>query len=171
MNKLEALWKIVGRYDHYIATTNQKAAATIAYNTIIVGGLILKYRDMLGLFDQHPRAIHVAAILLVSIAVCSLASLWCTFLMILPYLWSPAKADSVIFFGDVANHDTAEKYFDQINKVTEEQFTKDLSVQTFALATGVKKKFRWMRVGICLVLFVQIPLMAILLALKLMTLA
>ncbi len=166
----ESLWKIIGRFDSYAMSTNQKGAVVIGYNTIIVGGIVLKQGDILSLYAGHTVEIHLAAFLLCIVTAISLASIWLTFFMVLPYLWSPRKANSALFYGDVAGHENAAGYIDEARLVSEEALERDLATQTYAMAKGVLKKFWWMRVGILLILIVQLPALGCMVAIKLFTL-
>lgn len=170
LNRIDFLWKTVGRYDFYIGTTNAKAAALLAYNTFVVGGIVLKFRDVLALFDGHSKSAAVGAVLLIAASLASIVSLWSTFVVVLPYLWSPKKPNdyhSLIFFNHVAEYSSGEDYCKRVDGMGEAEAVKDLSYQTHALATGTRKKFNWLRLGIGSLLFAQVPAFAMLLLIKL----
>jgi hypothetical protein len=170
MNKLDFLWKVIARYDQYIQSTNAKAAALLAYSAIVVGGILLKSSDILTMFQNHPVASRLVAFCLAIAAIASVIVLWVTFFVILPFLKSPPKGNSAIFFGDVANHETGKFYAEQISNLNEEAAVSDLAVQTHVIAGATIKKFRYMRFGMLAILGVQLPALAIIVMTRLVLL-
>ena len=77
-------------------------------SAIVVGGILLKSSDILMMFQNHPVASRLVAFCLAIAAIASVIVLWVNFFVILPFLKSPPKGNSAIFFGDVANHETVQ---------------------------------------------------------------
>jgi hypothetical protein len=46
------LWKVIGRYDHYYASTNVKASLLIAFNVLVISTIILKWSEAIALIDN-----------------------------------------------------------------------------------------------------------------------
>src|SRR5207245_2524372 len=90
----------------------------------------------------------------------SLLSLAFTFWSINPFLKSPTRPGnyhSNIFFGDVAAHEKPEGYLAAAEKWDEAALEKDLAFQAHALATGLKDKFRFLKLAVRCILFAQLP--------------
>ncbi|WP_221028911.1 Pycsar system effector family protein [Actomonas aquatica] len=161
----DSLWKIIGRYDVYFGSTNNKAAFLIAYNTFALGAVLLQ----LGAIDaimQSAAGLHArVAFLIIVGATClaSIASLACVLLVIIPYIKSPRKPGlyhSIVFYGDVAEHASAEDYKQQVDTYDQAKLSEDLSRQAHVLAKGLSSKFRLMRASIRITVFIQLPLIA-----------
>jgi hypothetical protein len=161
------LWRVLGRFDFYINTTNAKAALLVAYNTFIISGILLKWKDISPCFASHPKLAVTSAALLFLLAILALISLIFTFRTINPYtktIRQPGKYHSKIFFGDVSQFESADSYFESINKSETENLIEDLSKQVYIVARGVDGKFTDMKKAIGAVLFFQVPtLVAVLL--------
>jgi len=161
------LWKVLGRFDFYINTTNAKAALLVAYNSFVVSGILLKWKDISPSFAFHPTLSIISAILLFLIAIFSIISLIFTFRTTSPYLTSYGQDKSQrskIFFKDVSKFETADNYYDAIKSSQPEYFFEDLAKQVHVLARGVDSKFSDMKKAIDSILFLQVPtLVAVLL--------
>ena len=48
--KIDFLWKVIGRIDSYMISTHNKAALLLAFNTFVIGGIILKWSDITDMF-------------------------------------------------------------------------------------------------------------------------
>src|SRR5687768_6211987 len=104
--RLDALWKVVGRFDTYMGSTNTKAALLIAFNTFVPGSVALKWQDIERAFGtDHRSAFVLASVFLVVALAASVVSLVFTFWAISPFLKSPKRPEkyhSDLFFCDVA---------------------------------------------------------------------
>lgn len=169
---IDFLWKVLGRYDFYIGSTNTKAALLIAYNTFVVSGIILKWRDISPCFASHPKLAITGAALLFLLAIFSLASLVFTFRTINPYTKTcrqPGKYHSKIFFSDVAQYESADNYHDSIKMSSSEILFEDLAKQTYVVARGVDSKFAELKKAIGAILFFQLPTLVAVLLVHLIT--
>ena len=160
----EVLWKVIGRYDTYIGSTNTKAAFLIAFDTFVAGGIVLKWQDIKSAVgDSHPQSFAVVAALLHVAIGAALASLWYTFKAINPFLASPKRPNeyhSNVYFGDAAEHAAPDKYLEAVAKWDEAGLQKDLAFQAHTLAQGLTGKFAALKNAIWAVLFVQLPALA-----------
>jgi hypothetical protein len=163
--RVEALWKVVGRYDTYIGSTNTKAAFLIAFNTFVVGGIVLKWQDIRSAVgDTSPPAFPLAAVLLLAAMGAALASLYLTFQAINPFLTSPKRPNeyhSNLYFGDVSEHADPDKYLQAVGRWDEAGLQKDLAFQAHTLAGGLTAKFAAIRKAIWAVVYVQLPALAL----------
>lgn len=169
---MDFLWKVLGRYDFYIGSTNTKAALLIAYNTFVVSGIILKWKDISPCFASHPKLAVATAALLFLLAIFSLASLIFTFRTINPYTKTcrqPGKYHSKIFFSDVSQFESADSYLDSVKTSAPESLFEDLAKQTYIVARGVDLKFAELKKAIGAILFFQIPTLVAVLLVHLIT--
>jgi len=153
-------WKILGRFDFYIGSTNAKAALLIAFNTFVTGTIVLKGQDVSALFGRYRMAYSLAVLALFVGALASVASMWLTFKVIRPYLdsaRSPTQYHSVLFFNHVAEHANLDEYRSAVQGLDEDALTKDLTAQAHALAVGLRSKFATMRQAVNIILYVQLP--------------
>lgn len=156
------LWKVVSRYDHYIGTTNTKAAFLIAYNTFVIGGILLKWSEIVPSFSANPKSAIGIAMLLFLLGVCAVLSLVFTFRTIYPYLKSGKSPDayhSKIFFSDVAEYPTGNDYLKSVQGMLEADIEHDVAQQTHLLAKGLVCKFKCLQTAIGVILFGQVPIL------------
>jgi hypothetical protein len=186
----DALWRILQRYDFYVATTNARAPVLTAFNTFVVSGVILAWQEVLADFAEPAWAAAVAGSLLALIALASLLSLWFVFRSISPYTRARAAAPdapiapaapiapiapdagspaerSVIFFEDVHAFPSAAAYREAVAAYTPERLERDLATQVHALSRAVSEKFVELRRAALAILHVQIPALTALVALRL----
>lgn len=165
----EALWKIIGRYDVYFGSTNNKAAFLIAYNTFALSAILLQ----LGAIDTiTPATVHPAArlgflVIIAATCIATLVSLALVLLVVVPYIKSnkkPGLYHSIVFYGDVAEHASAEDFKRQVDSYDASKLAEDLSHQAHVLAKGLLGKFTLMRNSIFVTVWVQLPLVALLIA-------
>ena len=167
MDKTEFLWKTIQRYDHYIGTTNAKAAFLIAWNTFLFGTVVVKGKDIASAMAPVNWEVVTVAALLCLAAVAALISLWFTFRVVNPFLKSPATPmgyQSMIFFGHVAQFNK-EEYHEHIASMTDDAAIRDLCYQANVLAVGTKGKFARLKCAIAVVLYGQLPALLIVIAL------
>jgi len=170
VNISEFLWKVIQRFDVYIATTNAKAAMVVAFDTFVFGAIILKWQDVLASFGLHRTSVVIAGFLLAAAAMASLFSLWETFRVVSPFVKSPkspTKYHSTIFFGHVSEHNGPDEYQDSLKVHTQESISKDLGTQAHVLAQGLNYKFQCMKLSIGAILFVQLPSLVLMVVIKL----
>jgi pycsar effector protein len=164
---VEFHWKILARYDHYIATTNVKAAFLIAWNTFAIGTVGFKSPEIISRFSGMAKTEAWVMVCLLIIVVSSLASLWETFRVVSPFLESPRqplKYHSLVFFRHVAEFGSDAEFNEATIKRSLDELASDLAAQVFTLARGLSSKFSALRYAIGLLLFVQIPAFIVLIA-------
>ena len=104
-DRIDFIFKVIGRYDFYINTTNTKGSLILAWNGLLIGWVLLKYDSILSLFP-HPKAQIFASIFLSLSTLAALFSNVIAFQVVFPFLQSSSQyleAKSLIFFGSVAN--------------------------------------------------------------------
>jgi hypothetical protein len=145
--KIDFLFEVIKRYDTYIVSTNAKASLIIAFNSIILGIVLLHFSDIIKFYPE-PNYTYIAAKILVAIVLLSLISLLFMFNVVYPFFGSGAdeneQKDSLVFYGSVSKMDT-QRYTDQIRKVSQEDLLADLSIQANILAKGLHGKMKSMR--------------------------
>ena len=152
----DLLYKAIGRIDHYIGTMNAKAALVAAFNTFVIGALVLGWTDIVTAFDGFPRAAKGAGILLSLAAVSAVISLGSAFVAVKPYIGSPKapnKYHSLLFFEHIAEHRTGEEYHEALLRASPESITSDLALQAHALAIGLRSKSKAMTVSVIVLVF------------------
>lgn len=159
------LWRTIQRFDFYIGSTNAKAAFLIAFNSALLGGGLLKWRDITSPLEQNSWPAWIAGFALVLLATGCLVSTWLTFRVVNPFLSSPKHPGiyhSTVFFGHVAEHDSPENFITCLNQSNAESRTEDLAHQAHALAVGLNGKFSNLRKAIAWIMAVEIPALLIL---------
>jgi uncharacterized membrane protein YuzA (DUF378 family) len=156
----DTMWKIIGRYDTYMGSVNTKATLLIAFNTFLLGSVILKGQDVAAIFGSHSHAVMVVYACLFIMSITSLLSMGYTFQAVTPFLDSPREPTtyhSIIFFEHVAEHSDESKYHTAITGLTDGAIITDLSSQAHALARGLRSKFRHLRTAFRIILRGQLP--------------
>lgn len=146
-SKIPLLLDVIKRYDNYIISTNAKASLIIAFNSLILGTVILKFGDIISFYGSL-RIREVVGFLLVIMSASSLLSLFFVFNVVYPYLGSTAddkkQRTSLIYFGSVSKM-SGQEYLDCLENGTIEELTADLAEQAIILAEGLNKKMLKMR--------------------------
>jgi hypothetical protein len=146
-DKITLIMDVLKRYDNYIISTNAKASLIIAFNSLILGIILLKFSNIIS-FYSSPSAKVVVGFLLVLTSASSLLSLLFIFLVVYPYFGSKSdegkQKKSLIYFGSVSEMG-GQGYFENLNKVTFEELIADLSGQASILASALKSKMLKMR--------------------------
>lgn len=138
------LWKVLGRLDFYIGTTNFKATLLITLNTFILGSIALKWQDFVTGMDVSETAQNVLCLVILLASISSLASVFVALLAVLPFLESPRipqKYHSNIFFKDIAEYRDESAYHESASSMTHREMIKDLSNQAYSISAGLNKKF------------------------------
>jgi len=173
-SKIEYLFKIIGRYDTYITSTNTKASLVIAWNSIVIGTVLLKYQEIIGSYETAQFARTLIPIILVALGICSATSIVLIINVIFPFLTSTSKPntgrvlidESALFFGSVAKLSVAE-YEKQIRELTPSSLLSDLTDQAIILAQGLNQKMEWIRKSL-IVIVIQLVFVVLLFVLKLL---
>lgn len=151
------LWDTIKRIDFYINTTNTKATIIIAFNTFLTGSLILKYKDILDLFDKEShKLIMVSGIVLSLSCICSFISLIFIFKVVTPFLGSFKNEKSYLsklFFSDIAKNVTAQDYINELKKSNNSSIIDDLGIQAYSLAKGTESKFENIKYSVIAIFF------------------
>jgi hypothetical protein len=135
----ERLKFCIGRYDHYYDSVNNKSNVYLTLSVFVFGGLLGLYPTILEKTDSNLWV----NILMLVVMVIGLTAMLITILSSRPYLTN--ETDSLLFFQSVSNMGQTEFEL-QSSTVTEDHEMKDLRVQTFQLASGLKAKFKKLRV-------------------------
>lgn len=170
IDKEQFLWKVLGRYDDYIGSTNSKTAIIVAFNAFVVTGIILRWNDIGTLFTGYTKLTSVANLLLIVAAISSTVSLWFVFKSINPFLKSPehpTKYTSAIFFGHVSKFNSPEDYIAHLNEMDQDRLFQDLARQAHSIAQGTKNKFDHLAKAIGVIILFQIPSLTTILLMKL----
>ncbi len=178
INKIDFLWKTIQRFDFYINSTNTKASSIIAFNTFVLGGIVLKASEILPSKGIDHCLYLTSGISLIISAIASLVSLIVTFFVISPFLKSSGDTDtkvkepysSTVFFADVSRLGSATQLLEQIKSSSDEVIYQDLSTQAYSLAQGLNGKFEKIKIIFYWILLVQLPAFGIVISIKLYTL-
>ena len=158
--QVDDLWKILTRLDSIVAAVNSKSSFLVAYNTFIIGTVILKLPDLTVGLKGNTKIL--ATVLLVLLLAASFFSLIFTFRAAYPFLFSPKKPQlyhSLIFFGHIAEHPSPDDLVGLWN--TDVQLRRDLLFQIHTISKAALMKSTLTRAAIGLILFLQVPLIAI----------
>lgn len=158
--RIDFQWKVIQRFDAYIATTNTKAATLLTLDTFIFGAIVLKWGEVAQYFGPFRAAIVIANLLLAGTAATALVSLWFALQAVVPVLNSakePTRYHSLVFFGHVAEHAQPDHYVEAVTAAGRDAVADDLAKQAHALAGIACSKFWWLTWATRLVVFVQLP--------------
>lgn len=147
INKVEFLWKVIARYDHYINSTNAKASLIIAWNGIVIGAILLQYEDILKTFSVKPHGQLVASIGIFLLGLSSLVSNFFVFRVVTPYIPNSTTQKSLIYFGSVSKMEQ-QKYHTLLGEANNSSIISDLSLQATDLATGLEEKMKKIKTSI-----------------------
>lgn len=168
-DRTDFLWKVIGRFDFYINSTNTKANFLMAFNTFIIGGLSAHFSNLMLVSSSYPLLRNSSLILIILSFVAAIVSLWHTFSVVNPFLKSNKKVGeyhSSIFFQDVAEYESPESFFQKFSKDTDNDLLKDLAYQTHVLSKGATSKFDHLKKALVPILCIQIPALTILLFMR-----
>lgn len=129
----ENLKFILERYDHYIESVQSKSNLYIMLNTFVLTGAITLFA---GFKDQLEDCLTIWLFVIIGV---SIVSLMYTLLALIPQTKKTGQ-DSVIFFGNVAEKNHLDEYYESIKDLDEEAFKKDLAQQIQQVAKIVCKK-------------------------------
>lgn len=146
--RLDFVFKVIGRFDFYINSTNTKASLIIAWNGVVIGSIILKFNDVINSFPQNGLSAQLAGVLLFITGAFSLASISYVFRVVFPFLEPSDKtptgevlrSGSRLFFGDVAKMGS-EGYASSVRESPEELLD-DACDQAVILAKGLSDKMQ-----------------------------
>ena len=145
--KITLIMDIIKRYDSYIVSTNTKASLIIAFNSLILGTVLLRFSDIISFSCSLFTKVAVS-FLLVLLSASSLCSLFFIFIVIYPYFGrkddKKEQERSLIYFGSIAKM-SGREYFENFNRITIEELVADLSGQAVILAAGLQTKMLRMR--------------------------
>lgn len=134
---------IIQRYDNHISGANVKGNFLLAFNTFLTGGVIANYSKMIELITENCGA-TLLNITLCCLIISSIVTIVFVINAVYPYLISGNSSKdnyhSHIFFNSVSEFESDKTYYESINKLTDNEFERDLSHQAFQLANGLKLK-------------------------------
>lgn len=140
--KYEHAQFIIGRFDHYYDTVNNKGAFYIGINTFIFGGVCVGY---ISLYEKIGKNLSLFQwLLLAAVLVLCIASTILTIMAIKPYSkdnHANAYKPSLMYFGGIAKHEL--NYFNEkFNQQNSEDILNDTIQQMHSLSKGLTRKFR-----------------------------
>ena len=148
--KISFLLDIIKRYDTYIVSTNAKASLIIAFKSLVLGTVLLKFGYIIWFYSSPNTKTFVGFILLI-ITASTLLSLFFVFQVVYPFFGTTSdnknQKSSLIYFGSVANM-SADEYIEKISNSSLTQIIEDLSAQAIILAGGLQDKMLKMRYSI-----------------------
>lgn len=160
-SKINFLFDVIKRYDHYIATSNFKIGLTSSF---LVAVIVLLFK----IFESIPKLAlsdnwnYAFGGLITCILICCVFSFINVFRAVHPSLESSRNKHSVIFYNDViATNDGEVGYHEKILSISEADFLKDLALQTYQVAKITNDKFRKIGLAINIVLFGVLPLLTL----------
>lgn len=154
---------IIQRFDTYISGANTKGAFLLAFNTFLCGGILSNYKTFVGIVG--PCVLTFLKIGLLLIFLCGILCLIIVLRAVNPFLKSGNSSSeryhSHIYFGSVAEFDTADKYVNSLIQQEEADNFIDLAKQIHILANTLKKKYRYLE-NATKIIFIQLVLAALL---------
>jgi len=160
MRNLNTLWDLLIRIDSYVNTTNYKSAVVLAFNTFILSGIIIQYKELINQVADIYSLRIIAAIVVISIVFISLISIIFVLLVIKPFLESyPTNTKkSLFYFNDIQKRGSSQDYIKSISKRSKKSLGVDVSEQIYSISKGLNKKYKRMIIAINLVIWGSLPL-------------
>jgi len=157
--RLDFLWRAIGRYDFYFGTTLTRATALTTLNGLVVAGVLARGGDILDALRHRPVLAPVASAGLLLSAAAVFASTWFCFQAAVPYLGRPSTQQpgrSLLFFGHVAARG-ADDYARALAAAGAEEILDDLAEQAHELARALDAKFVALRWAWLATLYILLP--------------
>ncbi len=155
-NKINFLWKVITRFDHYINSTNTKASLVIAWNGIVIGTVLVKYETIIKAFSENQCDQFIVAIGLFILCISSLISIFFVFGVVTPSISKNQNQKSLIYFGSVSSMNQ-QQYHSLLSESNDDSIITDLTLQATELATILEKKMGKTKISIlfmCIGLFI-----------------
>lgn len=140
-DKTEQMKFVIGRFDHYFDSVNNKGNVFLTLNTFLLGGLIAGYYTL-----QKDHSITTGACyLFATAALFNLTAIGLVIAAIIPYMNFNGKDEhaSLINYNDIASY-TKEELVAKINTQNELNVAEDLVHQKLLLSKGLRRKFNLM---------------------------
>lgn len=161
--KADFLFDVLKRYDQYIATANAKANLLFAFIGVVIFGIVIRL-STLGEMGTTCFTVLFSTIALLTVLAC-LYSAWLLIDIVLPDLSTDSNSQSLIFFGDVAQNNTAQEYIGLIETAKNKQLLNDLGTQVYYMARVARDKFDKLTKASNVVKFFVLPLLLLLIVL------
>lgn len=166
-NQIEYSKFIIQRYDHYISGANTKGNFLLAFNTFLVGGIIANFEKLQKLVQHDWTFTFLNILLIILFGLCIITTI-IVIRAVYPFLnsgnSSKERYHSHIFFNSVADFENESSFNDSFSNQTDEQVKEDLTKQTYQLATGLKRKFKFLENAMRFV-FIELSVIILLLLL------
>jgi len=154
------LWSNLTRHDGLYEVTNKKAQGLIAFNTFAMGGVMLNF-ELLCSHGNHVINLGFLGVLVILVS--SIISIYTTIRVIAPHIktrkYDTGEELSLIFHEEILTR-SLEQYIHDCK--TTINLLEDMVKQTYALAVGLTKKFKYISIAIRCILFGHIPGIALL---------
>ena len=146
--KIELSKFVIGRYDHYFDSVNNKANFWLAFNTFAIGVVLTTYKDVKDIIPVHATSwfnwgVVVFLVVAVVASFLILVASW-------PHLntrkRAAASSRSLLYFDDVAVVDIVD-YQNALDGANEHQLQLDYTNQVHQLATGLSRKYQLLAIA------------------------
>lgn len=140
---------LIKRIDFYINTVNAKGAFLIAFNTFVLGSILIKHQEIIESFTS-PKVKGVVPFLFIIAFVGVLVSLIYVFKAVGAFLKSGNQAggyQSLMYYGSVKEMDLA-TYQQAVQGLTSQTLLDDYVRQTHLLSGALSTKFENLNKGI-----------------------
>ncbi|MDD4492486.1 MAG: DUF5706 domain-containing protein, partial [Bacteroidales bacterium] len=135
---------IIQRFDNFISGANVKGNFLLAFNTFLTGGIIANYSKIEELvsYDTGILLLNITlCILLVTTVLTSILIIKAVYPFLASGNSSKDKYHSHIFFNSISEFESDKTYYESLLKLSDDDFDRDLAIQAFQLAKGLKKKY------------------------------
>lgn len=139
--KIEFSQFVIGRYDHYYDSVNNKANFWLAFNSFLIGAVVTTYKDVADMMKNVSCLNTYKTVALLFIVVTTVSIIFIV-LGSLPHTSSGGR--SIIFFGDVAEIQKA-TYLNKVTQIDKPSLSNDYNEQVHELAKGLKKKYWYLK--------------------------
>jgi len=152
--------KTLSRIDFYVNSINTKASFNMAFDTFIIGAIILRYSDIISNF-KYPKLQYLVPLILLVISIGCFLSIYFVIRATNPYLKSgnePSSYHSLLFFGSIAEMEL-DVFINNIKDIDDIRLQDDLVRQVHILSVGLSGKFSNIsKSTFCITYFVLLPI-------------
>ncbi len=159
--RADFLFEIIKRYDQQLASTNFKVGLLLSFLVAVIVGLTLRLTSFSVVFANATSAYFVMLTAVYGTIVFAVIAIYHLIRAVTPNASTPKHRTSLLFFGDVAKHETGEDYYRSLSNCSSNSLVKDLACQTHTLAGIVSEKFRLIKLASTIIKLGVLPLMAV----------
>ena len=143
IDRLEHMKFLIGRFDHYYDSVNNKGSFYIGINTFILGGICVGFSNYCKNVQFGMCTYVVTIVLLIT----CFTSIFYTLSAMTPFLkisFGSNTDDSLISFGGIAKFEEVD-FHSRFKDQTDNKIIEDYQNQIYTLSKGLNDKYKWLQ--------------------------